>query len=215
LTRYHIGLDETAGAWKDSPACKAMMARENLTLAQLGGRFVERVTQILTARNIEPAGWSDGMGHVDATKMPKVVQSNAWGMIHSGGIAEAHRQANQGWEVVLSTPDVLYFDMPWAPDPKERGYDWASRGTDLFKIFAFQPENLPASAANMVNTRGQNPGGADAEPLSGGKRVAGMQGQLWSETIRGDAVAQYMLYPRLLILAERAWHRAAWEVPYA
>lgn len=35
---------------------------------------------------------------------------------------------------------------------------------------------------------------------------------------RGDGTDQqfeYMVYPRLLALAERAWHRAAWERPYA
>ncbi|HTH76467.1 MAG TPA: beta-N-acetylhexosaminidase, partial [Trinickia sp.] len=26
---------------------------------------------------------------------------------------------------------------------------------------------------------------------------------------------EYMVYPRLLALAERAWHKADWELPYA
>eukprot|EP00914_Ancora_sagittata_P019146 GHVO01038196.1.p1 GENE.GHVO01038196.1~~GHVO01038196.1.p1 ORF type:complete len:121 (+),score=4.51 GHVO01038196.1:291-653(+) len=41
--------------------------------------------------------------------------------------------------------------------------------------------------------------------------IAGMQGHLWSETVRTREHLDYMIFPRLLALAERAWHRAAWE----
>ena len=41
--------------------------------------------------------------------------------------------------------------------------------------------------------------------------VVGIQGQLWSEvTVNQDAV-EYMVFPRLLALAERAWHEAPWQ----
>ena len=33
--------------------------------------------------------------------------------------------------------------------------------------------------------------------------------------MRNDTFLEYMAYPRLLALAERAWHRADWELPYA
>jgi hexosaminidase len=52
------------------------------------------------------------------------------------------------------------------------------------------------------------------KPLPENFSLAGIQGQLWSETIRSDNQAEYMLYPRLLALAERAWHQANWQVPY-
>ena len=38
-----------------------------------------------------------------------------------------------------------------------------------------------------------------------------MQGHLWSEVIRTRGQADSMLFPRVLALAERAWHEAAWE----
>ena len=34
---------------------------------------------------------------------------------------------------------------------------------------------------------------------------------MWSELVRSVEIAEYMLFPRLLALAERAWHEAAWE----
>lgn len=38
-----------------------------------------------------------------------------------------------------------------------------------------------------------------------------MAGALWSETVRTPTQLQSMIYPRLLALAERAWHKACFE----
>lgn len=34
---------------------------------------------------------------------------------------------------------------------------------------------------------------------------------MWGETVRNGDHLYHMLFPRLLALAERAWHRAPWE----
>ena len=214
LRIYHIGADETAGAWKDSPACQKFMADQHLTLPQLGGAFLARVAGILRDKGIEPAGWSDGLNSLDPRQAPAKLQSNSWGNLFGGGIAEAHRHANQGWDVVMSTPETLYFDMPYAADGWERGTDWASRATDLYKVFTFMPENLGANAAVMTDRQGKGVAMSDSVPLTAGRRITGMQGQLWSETIRNSQIADYMLFPRTLALAERAWHKAVWEPDY-
>jgi len=41
--------------------------------------------------------------------------------------------------------------------------------------------------------------------------IAGIQAELWTEVVRKPEHAEYMLFPRLLAVAERAWHHAAWE----
>ena len=41
--------------------------------------------------------------------------------------------------------------------------------------------------------------------------IAGMQGQLWCETVRTSEQLDGMIFPRLVALAERAWHKASWE----
>ena len=214
LRLYHIGADETAGAWKDSPACRKFMADRHLSLEQLGNVFIARVAAILHDKGIEPAGWSDGIGAVDPAQMPAQVQSNSWGGLFGGGVADAHRQANQGWDVVMSTPETLYFDMPYAADGWERGTTWASRATDLYKVFSFMPENLAANAAVMTDIKSKGSAIADTVPLAAGRHITGMQGQLWSETIRSPQIANYMLFPRTLALAERAWHKGGWEPDY-
>ena len=214
LKTYHIGADETAGAWSGSPACKALMAKSGLKVEQLGPMFIERVAASLARKGIEVAGWSDGLDHVDPGKMPRQVQSNIWGDLFTVAPAEAHRTANQAWKTVISVPNVLYLDIPYAPHPLERGYDWPSRGTDTFKVFSFLPENLPANASVMKDIKSKPTTVTDSEPLQPGRSIAGAQAQLWSETVRRDSLADYMLFPRLLAFAERAWHEAPWEPQY-
>ncbi|MEP9401240.1 family 20 glycosylhydrolase [Sphingomonas silueang] len=214
LQTYHIGADETAGAWSQSPACRATMAARGLEAKQLGGYFIERVAGDLAKRGIKVAGWSDGMGHTETAKMPARVQSNIWSGVHTGAPAEAHAQANRGWDIVLSVPDLGYFDMPYAPDPDEGGYDWASRGVDPFQVFAFMPGNLPANAALIPDIQQRPLPVADTVPLEPGRGIKGVQAQLWSETVRSDGQVEYMLFPRLLALAERGWRRPAWEPAY-
>lgn len=215
LSTYHIGADETAGAWTESPACKAMMARTGLQPKQLGAHFIERVSNDLAAKGIQVAGWSDGMGHTAPERMPRTVQSNIWGGLFTGGVAEAHEQLNRGWRVVLSIPDMGYLDMPYAPDPDEQGYDWAAREVEIFQMFAFMPDNLPANGSLRTNILNQPTRLEDGTPRKTSRPVAGLQAQLWSETVRSDAQVDYMLFPRLLGLAERSWAaKPAWAPDY-
>jgi hexosaminidase len=109
---------------------------------------------------------------------------------------------------------VFYFDVPYAPNPLERGYDWPTRGTDTFKVFSFLPQNLPANASVMKDIENKPPTSDDPVPLQPGRSFAGAQANLWSETVRRDSLVDYMLFPRLLAFAERAWHRAPWEPAY-
>lgn len=217
LTRYHIGADETAGAWRQSPACERFFASNEYGVTgpeQLGAYFVERFAALLARKGIETAGWGDGMGHTALKNMPQVVQSNAWGRLVDPAHVAAHEHVNIGWDVVVSVPDVTYFDFPYEADPQERGYSWASRQTNSRKVFEFMPENLPAHAAFWTDAEGLGLNLSDHRPMQRGKGFAGMQGQIWSETLRSDDQVEYMVFPRMLALAERAWHAASWEIPY-
>ena len=42
-------------------------------------------------------------------------------------------------------------------------------------------------------------------------RCLGIQAQLWGELITSPSDFEYMVFPRLLAMAERAWHKADWE----
>ena len=218
LTRYHIGADETAGAWLDSPACKAFVANNDkgvTKMSELGAYFIERVAGILSELDIETAGWSDGMEHTRKENMPAIVQANAWDALFWGGHDKVHLLANRDWQVVISSPDVLYFDFPHEADPKEHGYYWASRHTNTEKVFQFMPDNLPVHAEFWLDRQDNTYVADDTKtPLAAGKKFLGIQGQLWSENVRTDDMVEHKVFPRILALAERAWHLADWAVPY-
>ena len=218
LTRYHIGADETAGAWLDSQVCKDFIANNDKgvkDMSELGAYFIERVAGILSDLDIETAGWSDGLAHTRKDNMPAVVQSNAWDVLFWNGQNKVHQLANRNWQIVISSPDVLYFDFPYEADPKEHGYYWASRHTNTEKVFQFMPDNLPVHAEFWLD-RQDNPYETDdtTSPLSKGRRFLGIQGQLWSENTRNNDMVEHKIFPRLLALAQRAWHLADWAVPY-
>ncbi len=228
LTRYHIGADETAGAWLASPACQEFIANNDqgvTDMKQLGAYFIERVAGILSSLDIETAGWSDGLSHTRTENMPEVVQANAWDVLSWGGHGKVHELANRNWQIVVSTPDAMYFDFPYEADPKEHGYYWASRQINTEKIFQFMPDNLPAHAEFWLDRQDlpyvaddslqkDEQGNILSMPLAKGKKYIGLQGQLWSENTRTDDMAEYKVYPRLLALAERAWHLPTWALPY-
>lgn len=46
------------------------------------------------------------------------------------------------FQTVISHATHLYFDHPIEPDPEDRGYYWATRYTDSFKVFSFFPDDL-------------------------------------------------------------------------
>lgn len=216
LKRYHIGADETAGAWTDSPACHQIIAN-NDTISeakQLGAYFVEKVANDVAGLGIMPAAWSDGLSHANADNLPVDLQSNAWETLYQGGHNNVHSMINNGWEVVLSTPDVLYFDFPYEADPIEPGYYWGSRYTDSYQVFQFMPFNLPVHAEFWLDNFGNNYQASATVDIQGNEKILGIQAQLWGETVRSNEQANYMLYPRLIVAAERAWHLPTWSEQY-
>lgn len=228
LSLYHIGADETAGAWLESPVCKALIADKTNNFGDakhLGAHFIERVSHMVASKGIAVGGWNDGLKETDVSKMPSEVYSYIWDALPWGAHKQVSEQAHRNWNIILATPDVLYFDFPYQIDPKERGYHWASRRVTTRSLFNFMPDNLPIHAEFRVDTLGNNytvndekqvdeQGKVTHQPLPEDFTVRGIQGQLWSETVRSDEQAEYMIYPRLLALAERAWHQASWQVPY-
>jgi hexosaminidase len=226
LVTFHMGGDETgAGSWTGSPACQALFAQGEAGVAgtaDLKPYFVSKVAALTALRGLDLAGWEDGLMY-DANNTfnreqfaNKHVLANAWDNIWEWGVADrAYRLANAGYEPIISSATHLYFDHPHEANPNERGYYWATRHTDPSKVFGFMPDNL---YANADKTRSGAPI-EDLEALVGRalpalekpENLRGIQGQVWSETIRTGAQMEQMIYPRLIPLAERAWHKAAWE----
>ncbi|MBY0419794.1 MAG: carbohydate-binding domain-containing protein, partial [Pararheinheimera sp.] len=226
LSTFHMGGDETgAGSWTASPACQQLIADPEAGVAgvaDLKPYFVAKVAQLAANRQLTLGGWEDGLMY-DA-KNPfnrqqfanEKVYANVWDNIWEWGVADrAYRLANAGYQVVLSHGTHLYFDHPYEAHPEERGYYWAARFTDVAKVFGYMPDDLYANAdktrEGKVIEDLEVLLGQELPELEKPENILGIQGQIWTETIRTPVQLEQMLYPRLLALAERAWHKAEWE----
>lgn len=214
LRQMQIGGDELAdGAWEGSPAALRAMAGlpgKSAQVADLWDSFYDRVTAILAARGIRPAGWEElGLRkeHANGTVtrkvsthfLPQAPTLFVWDNLGSSGDL-ANRLANAGFAVVLAPATNFYFDMAQERDRAEAGHDWAAY-TDLEDVFRVDPLALPGTdAAGMTGLS-----------ASGRTHVAGIEATLFSETVRAPWRLGHMLLPRLYGLAERAWAPApAW-----
>jgi hexosaminidase len=226
LTTFHMGGDEVgSGAWTASPACEALFTNGEQGIAgvaDLKPYFVSKLAQLTHMRGLALAGWEDGLMYDPVNTFNRAqfankhVLANAWDNIWEWGVADrAYRLANAGYEPILSPATHMYFDHPYEAHPDERGYYWATRYTDTAKVFGFMPDNL---YANADKTRMGEPidnlealVGRPMPALEKPENLRGLQGQVWTETIRTGEQMEQMIYPRLISLAERAWHKAQWE----
>ncbi len=226
LAIFHMGGDEVGkGAWEKSPACQALFAKGEMGVtgvADLKPYFVSKIADITSARGLALAGWEDGLMY-DTTNTfnrkqfrNESVYANVWDNIWEWGVADrAHRLANSGYKVILSPATHLYFDHPYEVSPEERGYYWATRYADTAKVFGFMPDNYFANA-DRTNTGAPITNlealvGREMPSLNKPENIVGIQGQVWTEAIRTAEQLEQMIYPRVIALAERAWHKASWE----
>ncbi|MGB7996687.1 MAG: family 20 glycosylhydrolase, partial [Photobacterium halotolerans] len=224
LKTFHFGGDEIAGAWINSPACQDFIANNTdgvNSVSDLSRYFVERISVITANNGLDMAGWEDGLMH-DGQVYPRSQMANnqlwgnAWQNIWEWGVADrAYNLANNDYKVVYNHASHLYFDHPYEPDPNERGYYWAPRFTDTRKTFGFMPDDVFANAdftrAGAPITKAEVVALAGVKKLLKPENVLGLQGSLWAETVRTEDQFEGMIFPRVLGLAERAWHTATWE----
>lgn len=211
-----IDLSKQDAPFAKSPQCKALVASGKVEdYEHLPSYFAEQVAAIVAKNGIPNfQAWEDGLKHsknagVFATKKVRI---NFWETVYWGGGASAYKWAEKGYDVVLSNPNYLYMDFPYEIDAKERGYYWATRASDSRKMFSFSPENLPQNAETSLDRDGN--GFASEGIVAPKKAFYGISAQLWSEISRTDKQYEYMVFPRVLAVAERAWHRGSWENDY-
>ncbi|XP_013390455.1 uncharacterized protein LOC106158882 [Lingula anatina] len=228
LKWFHYGGDEVPdGIWINSTICRNYFPSVNATSAgikeHLMELFLKKVSNITETLGVGLAAWEDGLLGEKGIPFNRTelesdqIYSNAWQNVWEWGTARrAYDLANAGYKVVMSQVTHLYFDHPQEPDPLERGYYWGPRFTDTRKTFGFMPDNL---FANVDYERSGKPLTEEefckditqCVPLEKLENIIGIQGQLWSETMRTGEQFEFNVYPRLLALAERAWHKASWE----
>ena len=218
LRTLHTGGDEVpSGSWEKSPLCNDLLEQnpEISNYRNLQPYFFGRIVEILKARNLTIAGWEevamsffpDGSWEANAEFAGQNVLPYVWNSIW-GNQELGYRLANGGYPVILCNVNNFYFDFGYNKDPEEPGGYWGGFN-DTKKAFSFIPYDLYKSI--KVNTMGHEfdpvKDFENLERLSpeGFKNIVGLQGQLWSETIKGQDMLEYYSLPKMLGLAERAW----------
>jgi len=223
LNLWHTGGDEVPkGVWAASPICQEFLKNNpSITQEQLGDYLKVRLSEIIESEGLKMAGWEEvGQGQIESNGKELVIPNPdfsvkgwtlyAWNAVAGwGGEDMAYRLANAGFPVVLSPSSNFYFDLAYNFDPEERGHTW-SGVSDLYQSWKAVPGKLYLSHDQTM----------DGEPWdwkqakerfttlseTGKQNILGVQGQLWTETIRSGEMMEYYLFPKMLGFVERAWN---------
>jgi hexosaminidase len=178
-SRYiHIGGDEAPKVrWKESPVAQAVMEREGLeTEEELQSYFIRRIERFLLDHGRRLIGWDEIL---EGGLAPQATVMSWRGT--EGGIEAAHL----GHDVIMTPYSHVYLDYYQSEDRSQEplaigGY------TPLSKVYEFEPV----------------PEGFTPEQT---RRVLGAQGNVWTEYMKTTEHVEYMVFPRLLALAEVVW----------
>lgn len=209
LKTIHVGADELPeGVWEKSPASLAAMKRLKLTsTAGLWDHFYHEVDLILRKHGLFASGWEElGAKKANLSGKNTIIPNplfipnnfNLFVWNNTEGAEDfAYRLANAGYKTVLASVTKMYFDMAHNKNPDEHGVNWGGY-VDLDTVYDFIPlDYLKNSEKSLV--------GKDSLTEEGKKNILGLEATLFTETIRDSARIDYMIMPRLLALAERAW----------
>ncbi|MEJ7692462.1 family 20 glycosylhydrolase [Daejeonella sp.] len=224
LKTIHFGGDEVpAGVWERSPAY-IQLRKSNPTIKNtddLWYYYFGKLNEMVKKRGLYVSGWEEaGMRKTMLDGKPHYIanpdfaddhfQLNVWNnTIGSGAEDLAHRLANGGYKVVLSPVSNQYFDLAYNNSYYEPGYKWGGM-VDADKPFYFIPFDM------LKNVKEDSKGNPMDELDQIGKirltdygksNIVGLQGLLWSENNINTDRLEYMMLPKLLGLAERAWSK--------
>lgn len=222
LKTINWGGDEVpAHVWEQSPAFLALKASnpEIKSTADVWYYFYGHVMQLLKAKGLYLSGWEE-MGlrktALDGNPvyipnpdfMPEHPQVEVWNNTLGGGNEDlAYKLANAGYKTVLTPVTNMYFDMAHYKAFDEPGYYWGAF-SDIDKPFSFIPfdyfknskvdrDGLPINRNIFI--------GKQRLTDYGKSNIIGLQSAVWGENIKSTERLEYMMLPRLLGFAERAW----------
>ena len=173
----HVGGDEaTHTEWEHCPKCQLRMKEHQLkNVHQLQSYFIKRIDDFLTSKGRTLVGWDEIM---DGGLAKNAVVMN-WRGIEIGKKALA-----QGNPIVL-TSDCYIDNYQGLPD-----YEPQANGgyLPLKKLYNYNLEKEALADASVEKSK-----------------VLGTQANLWAEHVGSTEHSEYMLFPRLLALAEISW----------
>lgn len=176
----HIGGDECPKTrWKNCPNCQNLIKAKGLKDEhELQSYFIQRIEKFVNRKGKKIIGWDEIL---EGGLAPNAAVMSWRGT--EGGIEAAKLKHY----VVMTPGSHCYFDH-YQGDPKNEplaigGY------TNLEKVYSFNP--IPAVLTNEES-----------------QYILGAQGNLWSEYITNEKKVEYMIFPRMMALAEVLWGTA-------
>lgn len=214
LEMVHIGGDEVpSGAWMGSPACRELMSANGWTDSrQLKSWFVEQLAGLLRERGLKMAGWQEVVTGITPECLERIKGDlgavNFWNTRTRGDCDQLpYRYANGGVPVVLSNMTNTYLDFAYNAGKLERGHSWGGF-VDERRSFCLLPYDIYRSVRWDDKGRIKDISGCPEgkTELLRKENIIGVQGQLWSETIRSFDQVTYYVFPKSVGLFERGWN---------
>ncbi|MBT9873519.1 family 20 glycosylhydrolase [Bacteroides salyersiae] len=173
----HIGGDEAnMDSWRKCPLCQKRMKQEGLAdVKELQSYLIHRIEKFLNEHGRQLLGWDEIL---EGGLAPRATVMSWRG--EEGGI----KAAKAGHDVIMTPGGFCYLDSyqdaPMTQPEAIGGY------LTLEKVYSYDP--IPE-----VLTK------------EGADYIQGVQANVWAEYITTAEHMEYMVYPRLLALAEVAW----------
>lgn len=173
----HIGGDEASkSSWKTCPRCQKRMADEHLnSVDELQSYMIHRIEKFLNDHGRKIIGWDE---IIEGGLSPTATVMSWRG--EDGGI----KAVKAGNQAIMTPGKYCYLDaFQDAPNTQPMaigGY------LTLEKVYSFEPvpDSLSTKEAELI---------------------LGVQGNVWTEHIPTPEHYEYMIYPRILALAEIGW----------
>lgn len=173
----HIGGDEASkNSWKTCPRCQKRMTDEHLnSVDELQSYMIHRIEKFLNDHGRKIIGWDE---IIEGGLSPTATVMSWRG--EEGGI----KAVKAGNQAIMTPGKYCYLDaFQDAPNTQPMaigGY------LTLEKVYSFEPvpDSLSTKEAELI---------------------LGVQGNVWTEHIPTPEHYEYMIYPRILALAEIGW----------
>ncbi|WP_320167877.1 glycoside hydrolase family 20 protein [Mangrovibacterium marinum] len=174
----HLGGDEAAKTyWKICPDCQARMKAEKIpNEEELQSYFMKRMSRYVQSKGKEVLGWDE----LTNSELPDDAIIFGW----RGDGQAALKAAHQGHRFVLTPAKKLYLI-------RYQGPQW-------FEPLTYFGNNTLQDVYNY------EPEGDNWEPGLD-SLLMGVQGSLWTEFCNAPEDVEYLVFPRLVALAEVAW----------
>ncbi len=174
----HIGGDEAWKAeWEKCPLCQKRIKEEGLANEhELQSYFIRRIDQFLTSKGKTLIGWDE----ILEGGLAENATVMSW-----RGVAGGIKAAQMNHDVIMTPTDYCYFDYYQSEDKDLEPLAFNGMVT-LDKVYSYEPV----------------PSGLSPEQSG---HILGAQGNLWTEYIPNEAIAEYRVLPRMTALSEVLW----------